>query len=690
MSLDRKAKRSSVARDHPALRRGAEEALRESEAMMAAMLNQAVDGIITIDVRGTIRSINAAACQMFGYEERETVGRNINMLMPEEYSQHHDGYLRRYLGTGEAKIIGIGREVEGRRKDGSTFPADLSVSEVVVGDTKLFTGIVRDNTERWRAEAALLDYQQRLDLAMQSARMGAWEWKIATGEVKWSETLEEIHGLAAGTFGGTFGAYLKDIHPEDRQRVMDAVSHSMETGKHEVEYRIVWPDGSVHWLSARGRVNYDAAGRPVEMMGLCMDITERKRAEETDRFLAEATAVLSASALDYSMTLASLARLAVPHLGDWCAISVIEDDGPVRHLALVHRDAILAQQALDLVGRYPIDPGEPYGLARVLRTGEPEFYESVSDGLLKKLFRDEDLIEAIRSFGVKSVICVPLAARGRTLGAVTLATAESGRRYTAADLSLAQELARRAGLAFDNARLYEQVIKANEDKDEFLGLVSHELRTPITAIYGGARMLRSRGDNMADEDRAHLLADIEQESERLFRVVEDLLALARVELGETVPVEPILAQRVVEKVTTGFGQRRPGRPIGVTIEGELQPVAAQQTYVEQVLRNLLSNADKYSPDGSPIEVHARQVNGTVEISVLDHGPGIGEDEAAMIFERFYRSDNTPGPAKGLGLGLTVCKRLIEAQSGSVWARPNQGGGLEVGFQLPIYGEEEGT
>ena len=688
MSQDRNPKGSPVAAKAPAVERSAEQLRHEHSREVLASMGVAV---YTTDAEGYITFFNEAAAELWG--RRPELGKDKwcgswRLFHLDGTPMPHDecpmGITLRE-GRPVRDVQAVAERPDGTRVPFLPYPSPLrDASGALIGAVN----VVVDLTIRKRVEAALSDRQQRLDLAMQSARMGIWEWKIDTEEVNWSESLEEIHGLAPGTFAGTLDAYLEDVHPEDRQRVIDTVSHSVETGKHELEYRIIWPDGSVHWLSARGRVNYDAAGRPVEMMGLCMDITERKRAEEADRFLAEATTVLSASALDYSMTLPSLARLAVPYFGDWCAISVVDDDGSVRHLALVHRDPTLAQQAQDLVGRQPFDPGKPYGLARVLRTGESEFCAAVSGDELEKLIGDQGLVEAVRGFGVKSVICVPLLARGRTLGAITLA--ESGRHYTEVDLSLAQELGRRAGVAFDNARLYEQVIKANEAKDEFLGLMSHELRTPITAIYGGARMLRSRGDNMADEDRARLLSDIEQESERLFRMVEDLLALARMELGQSVTTEPVLTQRVVEKVTSAFMQRKPGRPLEVKIDGQLPPVAAQPTYLEQVLRNMLTNADKYSPDGLPIEVRARHVDGSVEVSVSDRGPGVDEGEAELIFERFYRSADALGPAKGLGLGLTVCKRLIEAQSGHVWARPNQGGGLEVGFQLPIYGEEDGT
>jgi K+-sensing histidine kinase KdpD len=344
------------------------------------------------------------------------------------------------------------------------------------------------------------------------------------------------------------------------------------------------------------------------------------------------------------------------------------------------------EKAKDMSRRYPFNPNRGYGLARVLRTGESEFYPELSERVLRQVVEDEQIIDILQKAGLRSYVCVPLLARGRTLGAITLAMAESGRRYDDRDLLLAQELARRAGLALDNTRLYGQLLKANEAKDEFLGLISHELRTPITAIYGGARVLQTRADRLDEESKGRILSDIEVESERLSRMVENLLALAKVELGQAVATEPVLARRVVQKVVSSFMQRRPGRAIELRTKGDPAPVAAQPLYLEQVVRNLLSNADKYSPEDAPVEVRLRTVDEGIECLVLDRGPGIEGDQAELIFERFYRSERLAKAAKGAGLGLTVCKRLMEAQGGRIWAKPRDGGGLEVGFFLPTYRE----
>jgi K+-sensing histidine kinase KdpD len=404
-----------------------------------------------------------------------------------------------------------------------------------------------------------------------------------------------------------------------------------------------------------------------------------------ERFLAEAGVLLAAS-LDYRATLMHLARLAVPKLGDWCAIDLVDDDQSVHRVAVVHSDPLKVELARDLAEGHPFGSDPPRHVVKVLSTGRSEFYPDLPDGLVARS-RDADLTRELGRHGLGSVICVPLVARGRTLGAITLALAEPGRRYSRTDLAFAEAVGRRAGLAVDNARLYAELQKANEAKDEFLGLVSHELRTPITTIYGGARLLRSRSDLLAPETKAEILADIEQEAERLHRIVENLLVLSRIELGRQLPTEPVLVQRVIEKVARNFQQRRPGRQLAVHADPDLEPVASEPTSLELILGNLLGNSDKYSPGDTPIEIQARRNgDGSVAVAVLDRGPGISVEEADRIFETFYRSDTASRKAKGKGIGLTVCKRLVEAQAGRIWATPRQGGGLEVAFTLPICEE----
>jgi PAS domain S-box-containing protein len=217
-------------------------------------------------------------------------------------------------------------------------------------------------------------------------------------------------------------------------------------------------------------------------------------------------------------------------------------------------------------------------------------------------------------------------------------------------------------------------------REAFAGILSHELRTPITSIYAASTLLRRAG--LEDAQRAELLDDIGQESERLRRLVEDLVVLARVERGTIqIHTEPVLLPHVLRNVCSREQARWPGRRIGLKIVGRLPVALAEASFVEQVLRNLIGNAAKYGPSNGQIEVMADAQNGHPRVRVLDHGPGIDPDEAERLFELFYRSERTAGIA-GSGIGLFLAHRLIASMDGTIWARPRDDGpGAEFGFTL---------
>ena len=229
---------------------------------------------------------------------------------------------------------------------------------------------------------------------------------------------------------------------------------------------------------------------------------------------------------------------------------------------------------------------------------------------------------------------------------------------------------------------------ANEAKDEFLGMISHEMRTPLTLIGGGVRILRSRGDALSPDAREAVLADLDAESSRLTRIVEDLLVLARTELGNEIVTEPVSLVALVERVAKNF-RRTSSRPIVVTAEAGLPPVAGEQTYLERVVTNLVSNAEKYSHAGGPIEIAlSTSTDDAALVSVTDGGPGVDAAELRLIFERFYRSGATASRAKGVGMGLTVCMRLVEAMSGEIQAKHLPDGRFQVTFTVPFYADPD--
>ena len=233
-------------------------------------------------------------------------------------------------------------------------------------------------------------------------------------------------------------------------------------------------------------------------------------------------------------------------------------------------------------------------------------------------------------------------------------------------------------------RAAEEALRAsNAVKDEFLGLVSHELRTPVTTIFGNARLLRDKGERLAEHDRKSMIVDMADDSERLLGIIENLLLLTRLESGPQIDLEPQVLAHVVRKSIDSFRRRHPDRNVTLSSEPRHIIVEADRTYLELLMENLLSNADKYSPAGREVEVLVQVDEAEAHVIVLDRGIGIDESEAAKLFTPFYRSEAAKSRANGVGIGLAVCKRVVEGQDGRIWARPRAGGGSELGFALPL-------
>ena len=243
--------------------------------------------------------------------------------------------------------------------------------------------------------------------------------------------------------------------------------------------------------------------------------------------------------------------------------------------------------------------------------------------------------------------------------------------------------------AEDALRTTASALRAsNAVKDEFLGLVSHELRTPVTTIFGNARLLHERGHRLSSEDRREMVADIAYDSERLLGIIENLLLLTRLESGTQLELEPQVLAHVVRNAIEGYRHHDPLRTIRMSIEPRHIIVEADATFLELVVNNLLSNADKYSPPEAEIEVVVRADEQEAQVLVLDRGMGIRKPDLERVFAPFYRSHAAKARANGLGIGLAVCKRVIEGQGGRIWAQARPGGGTEMGFALPIATDAE--
>jgi PAS domain S-box-containing protein len=530
--------------------------------------------------------------------------------------------------------------------------------------------------DRKQGQEAVRESEERLRFALEAARTWTWDVNLETGDARWSENAGEILGFAPGTSPAEGLAALQAIHPEDRARVARAYSESLHEGKlFDVEYRTRGGDGKDRWAAVRGRAFRDDTGRPLRMLGVATDITERKRiesllAEETEsveivnRIGRMLTAELDLEKLVQSVTDAAT-RLTGAKFG-----------------AFFYRTHEAKDREYSLY--------TPAGGSRELFAAVPT---PRSTALLGPTFRGEGAIRVddVKSDAryarnspfsgmppgfpsVSSYLAVPVVSRSaEVLGGLFFAHPEPG-VFTEREERIAVGLAAQAAVALDNARLYDAERKAraeaesaNRAKDEFLAMLGHELRNPIGAISNSIRVLGTMP--AADERSRALQAIVDRQTAMLARLVDDLLDVGRLTSGKIVlNREPVNLADVAERCLASLKAAGRMNHHEIRVSSEPVWVDGDVTRLEQVLGNLLENALKYTVAGGRIEVTVRGEGEQALVKVCDSGRGIEPEMIPKIFDVFTQAPQSLERAQGgLGIGLTLVKRLVELHGGDVTA-----------------------
>jgi PAS domain S-box-containing protein len=497
-----------------------------------------------------------------------------------------------------------------------------------------------------------------------------------------SEHVTRMLGYSVDEWLDTPNFWLTIVHPDDREAAAKHAQEHFAAGDFRTNsFRWMTKDGRAIWVESHSMVVKDDDGKPAGMRGVTLDMTARRRAEESLRFLARVSEVVTSS-LDANTTLETAAEAALPILGELCVIDVV-DGSAIRRAAVRHVDPSL-QDAAHQLKSYNPQLDVPYGPPAVIRISKPEIVSELPPEELAKRGSNEAYRDIIRQFGTQSYMVVPLIARGGTIGAVTVSSRRKN-RYDTADLELAQLFARRVALAIENAQLHTAAIEANRAKDEFLATVSHELRTPMTATLGWVRMLTL---GSLDEETMQLAMDsIDRSTRAQARLIEDILDVSSIISGKfRLEVGPVDLRAVITNIIETLRPAATAKQIDIDVALDLTPlVQGDVNRLQQVVWNLLSNAIKFVPRGGHIAVRLTQADHAARIIVSDDGPGIDPAFLPHVFERFRQADSGSARAhSGLGLGLAIVRHLAELHGGSATVESDGNGrGAKFTVELPI-------
>ncbi|MBI2876557.1 MAG: MEDS domain-containing protein [Candidatus Tectomicrobia bacterium] len=658
--------------------------------LQAAALEAVGNGVVITDREGTILWVNPAFTRLTGYTREESIGQNPRLLK----SGKHDRSLYRDLWESILSGNPWRGELTNRRKDGSLYVEEMVITPVLREDGEMghFIAVKQDITERRRAEEELQRHRKFLEVLIEKAPVG-----IAV--VRGPDHRHLLANSAYRAIPGRPGAPVIDrtiaeVFPAEvlggYRGLLERVYRTGETvGVREYEI-LPGPGQEPTYWNADHVPLRGPDGRIEAVLILAHEVTEEVRASRRLGFLAITGAAL-ASSLDYETTLQSVARLVVPTLADWCSVDLVDrKDGTLQQVAVAHTDPTKESLIRELRRVYPFDPDRPYGVSHVIRTGESELVPEVTDTWRETHAQSAEMLRLFRALDFKSYMIVPLQARDSTLGTITLMFSVSERRYGPPDLALAEELARRAALAIDNAWLYREIQEASRRKDEFLAMLSHELRNPLAAIAGAIQVLRKG----AAEDPILRVAQetAERQTGQMKRLLDDLLDVSRITQGKiALGKQPVELAEIVDHAVQASRPLIQDRRHRLTVSLPQEPLRleADPVRLEQVFINLLSNAAKYTPPGGQIWLSVGREGDQAILRVRDNGIGIAPELLPRIFDLFVQADRSLDRAEGgLGIGLTLVRELVAMHGGQVDAQSDGlGKGSEFVVQLPLADRE---
>ncbi|MDM7998808.1 MAG: PAS domain S-box protein [Dehalococcoidia bacterium] len=681
-------------------RKAVEQALKESEEGYKTLFESAEEGILVADSEtNKFVYANPAICRMLGYDLEELWGMERSAIHPKEEWDRIASEIEAQAG-GRTEMA---TNIPCITKDGRTIYVDINATTALVNGRKCSIGFFRDITERKRIEDELLQSEGKLRAMFKSIADGIIVTDLQVLITELNDATLFLHGYSRRE--ELLGRSILDlVAEEDRPRIEEALRRAfLQSHSGHTEYRLLTRDGKRIHAELSAALMRDKSGKPTGFIMIVKDITQRKRAEEEilqrNRELAALHQVLTS--ITQTLDLQQVLREIVSQVGtalesSYTSIVMVNEDGTLGVGSEEYVDipslAIRSQQ--NVISRRIVDippsaiTARPHGATRgIITSGQPHLVDDV-DAV-------EGTNPVLLAAGIKSYAGVPIKVKNNIIGVLfvhsTRKSAFSGK------MRLLIAFANEAGIAIENARLFKDAStvgalrEADRLKTELLANVSHDLRTPLTSIKGYSTTILRHYQKLSDDEKRDFLREIDLASDRLTELIENLLQLSKLEAGGfRMNKEPLAIDTLIANCIEDMQQKAKTHRFTMMSPRALPLVQADPRRIRQVIDNLLTNAVKYSPEGTEITVSCEVDDQSLAVRVKDQGVGISANEIEKIFERFYQaaSGTSSHRAGGVGLGLAICKGIIEAHKGRIWAQSELGKGSVFTFTLPLLQREE--
>jgi PAS domain S-box-containing protein len=663
------------------------EALRARVAELEAsqaILDRVSDGFLAIDREGWFVYSNAAAERFLGLARAALRERPAWEILGERVGSIFEAALRRAMEEqvpvrAEDYLPGAGLWFS---LHAHPSPDGLSVYLEEVSERKAA------EQERERLAGELMAERALLNEVLQQMPAGVTIAEAPSGRILTRNRVgAKLLGLPASTAeGGEEGeAGPPGFHPDGRPYAPEewplarAVREGEVISGEEIDLQL--ESGARRTISVNAAPVRDSRGRILVGVAAFRDVTERKRRLAIDRLMRRVSEVLTSS-LDYGSTVQSVAQLCAGSLAEYCIVH-IEEEGAIRAVGVAHTDASQEAVLRGMLRLLPIDPEGAHPVLAAIRTGEPQLLRQISDPLLARLGYEPEQYRVMREMRLSSALVVPLRARGRTLGALSLARTPDHPPYGPADLAVVEEVARRAAMAVDNARLFRGAQREAKAREDLLGLVSHDLRNSLNASFLQTEVLLELVRSVEGWPGQRQVEAVRRSLAHMQTLVQDLLDVESLESGQlSLRIVPLDLASLADEVEDMFGPLARERSVSLRVDLASAPpaVRADRVRLIQVVSNLVSNALRFTPAGGTITVAAERFGERVRFRVADTGVGIPAADRPRVFERFWRGDHSQA---GTGLGLAIARGLVRAQGGEIWMESEVGRGTVFHFTLPL-------